>query len=137
MSAPMIPIDLVHTTLSFELAQIQWLIPEIVYTPENYTVVYGKEQTLLNYSSNVIVGTDNITSRNQIYSTTLSVLEPNTTYYYQVIATNSVGRNSSIIRQLLTPLPSEYSCHDFVCFNCESLHVATLCWTRPVNYSFV
>lgn len=118
----MVPIDLVHTTLSFELAQIQWLIPEIVYTPENYTVVYGKEQTSLNYSSNVIIGTDNITSRNQIYSTTLSGLEQNTTYYYQVIAINSVGMNSSDIQQLLTPLPSKYDyIHDVPSSLCNVL----------------
>lgn len=107
MSAPMQPIDLAHTTLSFELAMIQWLVPAVVYTPENYTVVYGREQTSLNNSSEVVIGSGNITTTNQMYSTTLSGLESNTTYYYQVIARNSVGANSSSIQTLMTPLPSK------------------------------
>lgn len=108
MSAPMEPVNVVHTALSFEQADIQWLIPAIVYTPENYTVIYGRDSMLLNYTSEVVIGTRNITARNEMYSATLIGLEPNTTYYYQVIARNSIGINSSDVRQLLTPLPSKY-----------------------------
>ena len=107
MAAPMPPIDIVHTTLSFELAEIQWLVPVIVYTPENYTVMYGIDDSLLNYSSGVVVGASGITSTNQVYSATLRGLEPNTTYYYRVVARNSIGENSSSVRLLLTPPPSK------------------------------
>ena len=102
------PIGVVHTTLSSELASIQWLVPAIAYTPENYTVIYGRDPTLLNYTSEVIVGTSIITSTNLMYSSTLSGLEPNTTYYYQVMARNSIGANSSNVQQVITPLPSKY-----------------------------
>lgn len=107
MAIPMEPIDIVHTTLSSELAEIQWLVPFVVYTPENYTVVYGRDQTILNYSSDVIVGTNNISNANQMYSATLNGLEPNTNYYYQVVARNSIGENSSDVMSLVTPLPSK------------------------------
>ena len=106
-STPMQPIDIVHTTLSSQLAEIQWLVPAIVYTPENYTIAYGKSQALLNYSSSVVVGSNNISRPNQIYSITLNNLEANATYYYQVIASNSVGTNSSEVGELITALPSE------------------------------
>ena len=89
MSVPMKPIDTVHTTLSFELAEIRWLVPVVIYTPENYTVVYGRDQTLLNYSSDEIVGSSNITDTNLMYLAILRGLEPNTTYYYRVIARNT------------------------------------------------
>ncbi len=107
MSAPMKPIDVVVTTLSSGNAEIQWLIPAIVYTPENYSVVYGTDQTQLRYSSEVIIGTNIITYTNQVHSATLSGLESNTTYYYQVVARNSAGINSSDVEDLVSPLPSK------------------------------
>ena len=107
-SAPTQPINVVHTTLSSDLAVIQWLIPFVMYTPENYTIVYWEDQSLLNYSSDVVIGTDDITLINQVYSVTLSGLESNTSYYYQVIARNNIGTNSSDVRLLETPLPSKY-----------------------------
>ncbi len=107
MAVPMPPIDVVHTALSFELAEIQWLVPAIVYTPENYTVIYGTDESLLNSSSGVVIGTNDITSANQVYSATLRGLQPNTTYYYQVVARNSIGENSSTVGILVTPPPSK------------------------------
>jgi hypothetical protein len=105
MSVPLKPIDLINTALSSAFASVQWLIPTIIYTPENYTVIYGRDMTQLNYSSDVIVGASSITATNDLYSVTLTGLEPNTTYYYQVIATNSIGANSSDVAALVTPLP--------------------------------
>lgn len=104
-STPFNPIDLVYTTSSSELVEVQWLILAIAYTPENYTVMYGIDPALLNSSSDVVVG---IKEKNQLYSATLTDLEPNTTYYYQVIARNSIGTNSSDVEMFLTPLPSKF-----------------------------
>lgn len=104
-SAPLQPIDIVHTTLSSEVAVVQWLVPEVVYTPETYTVTYGTDRTMLNYTSEVISGSSDITAVNQVYSTTLRNLQSNTRYYYRVVATNSIGTNSSVIRDLMTPQP--------------------------------
>ena len=104
-SAPMQPIDIVHTTLSSELAVIQWLVPEVVYSPETYTVTYGSDRTRLNYTSEVVFGSTDITAMNQVYSVTLRNLQSNTRYYYRVVAANSIGMNSSVISDLVTPLP--------------------------------
>lgn len=108
------PIDVVHTELSSKQAEIHWLIPAINYTPENYTVIYGKDELLLNYTSDTVVGTSDIKETNQFYSLILRELEANTTYYYQVIARNSFGTNSSDIRILSTPLSSELILHLFL-----------------------
>ena len=104
-SAPAQPIDTVHTTLSSELAVIQWLVPVVAYTPETYTVSYGTDPTMLNYTSEVIVGSTDVTAINQVHLVTLRNLQSNTRYYYRVVATNTIGTNSSVIRELLTPQP--------------------------------
>lgn len=109
-SVPQKPINVVHTTLSSELAEIQWLVPAVAYTPENYTVIYGRDQTLLNYSSDVVSGTSNISDANQMYSVRLNGLEANTTYFYRVVARNRIGMNSSDLQVLTTPLPSKCNC---------------------------
>ena len=104
-SAPVQPIDVVHTTLSSEIAVIEWLVPAVAYTPETYTVTYGTDHTMLNYTSEVVVGSTDIMAISQVYSVTLRNLQSNTRYYYEVVATNSNGTNSSMIRNLLTPQP--------------------------------
>ena len=99
---------MVHTTLSSELAEVQFLIPAIAYTPENYSVVFGTDQLLLNYNtSDVVMGTMNVADTNMIYSIRLRGLEANTSYYYQVVARNSIGMNYSDTQVLTTPLPSK------------------------------
>ena len=107
-SVPQKPINVVHTTLSSELAEVQFLIPAIAYTPENYSVVFGTDQLLLNYNtSDVVMGTMNVADTNMIYSIRLRGLEANTSYYYQVVARNSIGMNYSDTQVLTTPLPSK------------------------------
>lgn len=104
-SAPLQPIDTIHTMLSSDFAVIQWLVPEVAYTPENYTVIYGTDRTMLNYTSQIVLGTTDIKATNQAYLVTLTNLMSNTTYYYQVVAINNIGLNSSVIGELATPLP--------------------------------
>ena len=104
-SAPIQPTDVVHTTLSSELAIIQWHVPAVAYTPETYTVTYGTDRTVLNYTSEVVVGSTDITAINQVYSVTLRNLQSSTRYYYRVAATNSNGTTSSVLRNLQTPQP--------------------------------
>ena len=64
---------------------------------------------VLNFSSSMLTGTRNIAATNQVYSTSISGLLPNTTYFYQVVAVNVIGSNSSRIMQLTTPSPGDIS----------------------------
>ena len=85
---------------------IEWLVPEVAYTPETYTVIYGTDRTMLNYTSEPVMDASDITALNQIqYSVPLRDLQPNTRYYYQVVAADSIGMNSSVVSELVTPLP--------------------------------
>lgn len=111
-SAPVQPIDIVHTTLTSDLAVIQWLVPEVAYTPETYNVIYGTDRTSLNYTSETVIGATDTTALNQVYSVTLRNLHSNTTYYYQVVATNNIGVNSSLISELSTPLPGKTTLYE-------------------------
>ena len=106
-SAPVRPTDAVHTTVTADYVVIEWLIPVIAYTPETYTVHYGPNEENLNFTSDVVIGTGDITAKNQIYSTTIRDLQSNTTYYYQIVAANSVGLNESELAQLITSPPSK------------------------------
>ena len=106
-STPVKPTDAVHTTVTAHYAVIEWLVPVIAYTPETYTVYYGPDEAQLNITSDIVIGTTDITAKNQIYSTTIVDLPSNTTYYYQVVATNSAGLNKSEIAQLATSPPSK------------------------------
>ena len=105
MSAPMQPTDIVHTTVSAEYAVIEWHIPVIAYTPETYKVLYGPNEAQLNFTSEMVIGTNDVTATNQIYSTTIMNLQSNASYYYQIVATNSIGTNRSVISKLDTPPP--------------------------------
>ena len=109
-SVPLQPIDLVHSTLSSEFVEIQWQVTAIAYTPENYSVIYGRSQDLMNNTTGIISSTDDITKINQIYSFTLNGLDSNATYYYQVVSENTIGKNVSSIGELVTLLPSKYVC---------------------------
>ena len=103
------PVQLRHTNVTSDLAIVEWLIPEVTYTPETYTVRYGVDQMVLNFSSSMLTGTRDIAATNQVYSTSISGLLPNTTYFYQVVAVNVIGSNSSRIMQLTTPSPGDVS----------------------------
>ena len=106
-SAPVRPTDTVLTTVTADSAVIKWLMPVIAYTPETYTVQYGPDEEKLNFTSDIVIGTGDITARNHIYSTTITDLQSNTIYYYQVLATNSVGLNKSETAQFITSPPSK------------------------------
>ena len=87
-------------------ALIQWTVPEVTHSPEQYTVYYiinnerfptsvrdeqfSKSDTVygLNHT-----GFSNI--RDQHYNITLNDLNEYTVYYYKVVATNTEGKNES------------------------------------------
>ena len=100
--APEQPIQLTHTTISSNSATVQWIVPIVAYTQETYAVNYGTSQSSLNLSSTEVTGSSDITATNQVYQLTLNGLEEDTTYFYQVVATNDVGSNSSEIATFTT-----------------------------------
>ena len=114
-AVPAQPIDLQVTHITSELAVVEWLITDIMYTPETFTVLYGINQNSLNSSSEVVNGTKEIDATNQLYSATLTNLRPDTTYFYQVVTTNDVGMNASSIAEFSTSSPGQK--HSLNCYS--------------------
>ena len=106
----------------------------MTYSPEQYTVYYttnssscpdsdeGYDKSVTVYGLN---HTEFYTIRDQQYSVTLNNLHPHTAYCYKVVVTNTVGRNESVIRVLLTSESGELACQvcksNFLSYYCNLL----------------
>lgn len=88
-------------------ATIQWRVPEIAYTPEEYKVLYGTTQANLDFQSGTIAGSQNYSAVNETVSVVLSRLLPETTYYYRVTARNTATSTMSMIGDFVTPASEE------------------------------
>ena len=84
-------------------ATVQWTVPLIAYTPETYMVSYstGNVNFQVRMSDPVKSGAD-FDAVNRMFSVELTGLEPNTSYNYQVISSNTVGTNTSKSQSLNT-----------------------------------
>ena len=108
----MLALPVVATSTS---ALIPWSVPEVIYSPEQYTIYYTVNNTCHSsvevYNERVTVYGLNYTNcellsiRNQQYNITLSNLSFYTVYCYKVVATNSMGKNESNIGTFKTKIP--------------------------------
>jgi len=82
-------------------ATVQWSVSYIAYTPETYTVNYGRAINSLDIPVTSMQRGDNFTIPSQpfMFSAVLTGLDPGVTYYYQVEARNSVGPTLSAVQQ--------------------------------------
>ena len=104
-SLPAAPIIQPASVTSPTSAVIQWSVPVVTYSPEQYTVYYTTNSSGCptnsdeGYNKSVTVyglnHTDFFTIRDQQYNVTLNNLDPYTVYCYKVVATNTEGRNES------------------------------------------
>ena len=102
---PAVPVQPVLVTPT--TATISWTIPQVSYTPENYTVLFGTSMNELNMTSSV-VNTNNIdnllfiTATNVPYNVTIEGLSINIIYYYQAQSVNTIDKNYSSISSFTT-----------------------------------
>ena len=99
-------------------ALIQWSVPVVTYSPEQYTVYYTTNSSGCpadsdeGYNKSVTVyglnHTDFFTIMDQQYNITLTNLHPDTVYCYKVVATNTEGRSESMLRIFETNESSEW-----------------------------
>jgi hypothetical protein len=90
------------TNTTHSTATIEWRVSRINYTPESYSVEYGTSSRLLEFETTSIESGSDITITNQIYSVDIRDLSFNTTYYYQVVASNSFGSTYSSVKSFVT-----------------------------------
>uniref|UniRef100_A0A1X7SJP2 Fibronectin type-III domain-containing protein n=1 Tax=Amphimedon queenslandica TaxID=400682 RepID=A0A1X7SJP2_AMPQE len=78
-------------------AAISFIIPNIAYTPEAYSVKYtGITFQTTEQTSMIRMSSDNITATNQEFTIMLTGLEEDNTYTYTVDSTNCLGTTSTV-----------------------------------------
>ena len=83
-------------------ATISWIVANISFDHENYIVMYGTERAVLQNTSEVVVGNRNVLVTNDAFNVTITGLIPFTTYYYILLANNSIGNTSSNLMNFTT-----------------------------------
>ena len=90
------------TGVTHNTATIHWTVSRIAYTPENYTVHFGTSSGSLTSFNQQQQSGDNFTATNLQFFLQLTGLSAGTTYYYQVVAVNSVGSTASVEQSFTT-----------------------------------
>jgi len=95
------PHHLMSISTRHDRTTAQWSMSYIAYTPETYTVNYGRAMNSLNMSVTATRRGENFTipSKPFMFSAELTGLDPGVTYYYQVEARNSEGPTLSAVQQ--------------------------------------
>lgn len=100
--SPFVPTNIVTGNIDHSSAVIQWTVPSIAYSPETYYIKYGKSSDNLQFTSNILVGSVDLTARDQTLSLLLQYLEHGTMYYYKIIAGNNNGETTSSVHTFTT-----------------------------------
>ena len=97
------PEDITFIDVKSDSVIIQWTVPYISYSPETYVVQYGTSRDSLIHNSSSTDSEEEVMT----YSVELSGLRDNTTYYVQVLATNTAHRSNRSTVYTFTTLPLE------------------------------
>ena len=93
-------------------AVVSWTV-EYVMEQQQYYLVYGSDENMLDDTSYFIVGNSNTSLRDQTYNITLDGLTTGTTYYVTVIATYSFTTLFSDTVSFTTREPSKLTSTNF------------------------
>lgn len=99
---PVIPTDVYATNITSTSAVIIWTVPSIIYTTEQYTVVYGLNPAFLDLMSSPVYSSPDLTLLNQTYLLTLNDLQPVSTYYYRIRSENTEDSSTTETLQFTT-----------------------------------
>ena len=94
--SPFAPTAVTVSDITSTSARISWTIPNIPSTVESYSVTYGLDPTALTSVS------PPHNSGFNVYSQVLAGLDPSETYYFRVVASNTVGSSGSDIDSFMT-----------------------------------
>ena len=90
-ASPNPPLGLLVTSITHNIATIQWTVTSLSYGPETYVVQYGRDMNNLDKTSSMETSGGDITRTNFNLSVGLTGLQLLTTYYYRVIAMNDAS----------------------------------------------
>ena len=109
-------------------AIIQWTVPTIVFSPEQYILEYGNNMNLDMQSQPQYSGTD-ISVEDRIYSVRLEGLSPGTTYYYRVQTMNTAG--TAYTETLSFPTRMLVLWHAYMCSLFTTFFFCTIAFVGP------
>lgn len=107
---PASPVALQVTSLSASSVVIPWLVPRISYTPEEYFIAYGRNEQVLDANTSVTAGNQDITTTMERFYNALYDLQPQSLYFYNIVAINDAGITRSPLLMFYTSLQGE--CND-------------------------
>lgn len=102
--APSIPTATIVDVTAYTIT-INWRVSELTYGQENYTVLLGMTADAININAGTVVSTADLAATNQLYSLTISSLNPGTQYYFTVMSTNSITSSESVVLSSQTRIP--------------------------------
>ncbi|XP_019851153.1 PREDICTED: uncharacterized protein LOC105312503 [Amphimedon queenslandica] len=127
-----VPATNVTATPGTTTAAISFIIPNIAYTPETYSVKYtGAILQTTQATSSIRMSSGDITAINQEFTIMLTGLEEDNTYTYTVDSTNCLGTTSTVEMSFRT-IPTLPVGDPMNCANITFLpRNVTLTWTAP------
>ena len=103
-SPPVEPVGLMALDITHNSTTIRWTVSSLSYDPEMYVVQYGLAMDSLTMTSSMVMG--DVTPLNYMDSyqgsVTLTDLSRLTTYFYQVMSTNSDDSATSVVSMFNT-----------------------------------
>ena len=101
MLPPLVPIVRDVITAPYSV-NISWIVTNITFDTETYTVLYGSNMTMLLSASEAIEGNNDTSAINEVFSSNITGLIPFTTYYYIIRAINAVGSTNTSVMNFTT-----------------------------------
>ena len=99
---PVQPATVQAVNITSTSATVQWVVPYLSYTPEQYIVLYGTAEAMLDQTSTTLDSTTDITSLNVTYQVVIEGLVPNTLYHFQLRSTNTIGETTAAVMTFMT-----------------------------------
>ena len=88
---------------------LHFTVTSLAFTPETYRMQYGLQSDNLDMTSPLTASLNDFDATNHQLIIGASGLVPNTTYYYRIKATNTVGTTNSAVMSVTT-LPARELC---------------------------
>ena len=80
----LLPGDVIVSNITMNSANVSWIVPSVT-EPQEYYVLYGVNQIILNLTTDKVQGNSDTSLLNQSYSTIVQDLDYGTTYYLIVV----------------------------------------------------
>lgn len=107
-SSPVQPSIIRTVNVTADSATVQWVVPYLAYTQEQYSVSYGTARDSLDQSSPILSSTADISASNVTYNVSIQDLIPNTAYYFQLLSRNTFGMTTSATMTFTTMEAGNY-----------------------------